>query len=607
MAETVLEFKNLTLGFKVGSQIIPVLNSLTFDVRAGEVLGIVGESGSGKSTALFAAVNYLSENARISQGEILLHGQNTLALSRTELDKVRGRRIAMVFQDPTSALNPSMSVGAQIAEGVAHHTGLSGDALHELALDWLQRVHLDGGEATFAKFPHELSGGQRQRVMIALAMAMDPDVLLMDEPTTALDVMVQARILELVKELSRSANIAVILVTHDLAAAAVAADRILVLYAGEIMEIGRSEAVIQHPTNPYTMGLIAALPQLKIRANPRAIPGSISRSPDRFSACVFAERCEDVQDICKTTRPALIGTEGASLSRCHFTDHKSLTVQSEKSAEKVVLSSLSTEAPPILECKDLNVVYKRPFSLSAMFSRQERKGFHAVHDMSFDLYSGQTLAIVGESGSGKTTIAHTALGLIQPASGQFRFNGKDLASLSAAELRAYRQQVQIVFQHPASSLNPRKTILDLVSRPLRLAGMEIDAAHKTASNMLNEVGLDASYHTRFPSELSGGEMQRVAIARAFVTKPKVLILDEPTTSLDVSVQASVLQLLARLQSERNCAFLLISHDLSVVRQLADDIIVMRNGKICESGPIDQIYNAPQHSYTRDLLSAAPSI
>lgn len=607
MSDPVLMVQNLSVGFKVGSEIRPVLNDLTFDVQAGEIIGLVGESGSGKSTALFAAMNYLADNAEIKEGQVLLQGENLLGLSRSELDAVRGSKIAMVFQDPTSALNPSMTVGGQIAEGIARHLGITGQPLKDRVLSWLEKVRLENPKETFFKYPHELSGGQRQRAMIALALAMEPNVLLMDEPTTALDVIVQAHILTLVRDLCRETKTGVVFVTHDLGAVAQIADRILVLYAGETMEFGAAKHVLQTPCNPYTRGLIAALPKMSARMQPRAIPGSISNDPKRFDACVFSDRCQSVINACKTTRPTIQTSDLGVASRCHFKDPEVSIVQAKEVAAVKQNHTANSTDIPILKLSNVDVTYRRAPSLFSIFLDRGKYGFVAVNDMSFDLSKDRTLAIVGESGSGKTTLARAVLRLVQPSAGQIFYEGQDLATLSQSELRAFRQKVQIVFQHPTSSLNARKSVLDLVSRPMILAGSDVAKAEKSARTMLSEVGLDESYSKRRPHELSGGEMQRVAIARAFVTEPSLLILDEPTTALDVSVQASVLQLLARLKQEHGCAFLLISHDLAVVRQLADDIIVMRHGYLCESGTVDQIYANPQHKYTRELLASAPSV
>lgn len=607
MTDPALTVQNLSVGFKVGNEIRPVLNDLTFDVQAGEIIGIVGESGSGKSTALFAAMNYLADNAEIKEGQVLLQGEDLLSLSRPELDAVRGSNIAMVFQDPTSALNPSMTIGGQIAEGVARHLGIAGQSLKDRVLFWLEKVRLENPNETFFKYPHELSGGQRQRAMIALALAMEPNVLLMDEPTTALDVIVQTHILELVRDLCRETKTGVVFVTHDLGAVAQIADRILVLYAGETMEFGAASQVLQTPCNPYTRGLIAALPKMSARMQPKAIPGSISNDPQRFDTCVFSDRCQSASNICKTTRPAIQTNELGVASRCHFKDPEGSIVQVEEVVSVKQNRTAKSTDIPILAFSAVDVTYRSKPSLSSIFIDRGQYGFVAVNDMSFDLSKDRTLAIVGESGSGKTTIARAVLRLVQPSAGQIFYEGQDLATMSQSELRAFRQKVQIVFQHPTSSLNARKSVLDLVSRPMILAGSNVAKAEKAALAMLNEVGLDESYSKRRPHELSGGEMQRVAIARAFVTEPSLLILDEPTTALDVSVQASVLQLLARLKQEHGCTFLLISHDLAVVRQLADDIIVMRHGYLCESGTVDQIYANPQHEYTRELMESAPSL
>ena len=574
---------------------------MSFDLSPGEVLGIVGESGSGKSTMLFAAMRYLADNGDVPQGSIRLGNRDMLSLDREALDQVRGKRIAMVFQDPTSALNPSMRIGDQIAEGVLRHTSLGTDEARAMALDWMERVQLEDPQSAFRKYPHELSGGQRQRVMIALALALEPDVLLMDEPTTALDVVVQAHILKLVRKLAVEEQLALVFVTHDLGAVAEVADRILVLYAGEAMEVGTTSEVLRSPSHPYTRGLLAALPKLTRKEPTVAIPGSITVDPGRFNACIFSERCPHADKKCRTERPALTSDGQRPVSRCHFPPFEPVQTGPDAVRPNEAASSVQ---PTLLELSSVSLRYRlKAQGLSALNPWASRH-FEAVRDVSFTLPRKGSLAIVGESGSGKSTIARAILGLMPVAEGTLTYDGTSLSDFTASQMRQYRRKVQIVFQHPTSSLNPRKRIIEQVARPVWLSGRSREEGIESAGRMLASVGLDGSFHDRMPSALSGGQLQRVAIARAFVTEPELLLLDEPTTALDVSVQAGILELLAELKEQQGCTFLLISHDLAVVRQIAQDVLVLKRGNVCEAGDVDQVFEEPQHEYTRALLGAA---
>lgn len=604
MGDTLFAVGDLDIDFVVGGQTLPALRDLTFELKPGEVLGIVGESGSGKSTILFAAMQYVAANARIPKGEIMLGSDNLLTLGRAQLDRVRGAHIAMVFQDPTSALNPSMRIGDQITEGIIRHQGMDTAAARDRALAWMERVQLEDPKTGFAKYPHELSGGQRQRVMIALALALEPDVLLMDEPTTALDVVVQAHILDLVRQLAVEENLALVFVTHDLGAVAKVADSILVLYAGEVVEKGPTGEVLCNPAHPYTQGLLAALPQLDRKARTVAIPGSISGEVGRFAACVFANRCAHTQDICRNTRPELEARMAGSSARCHF---DALTNPVNADTGMPAPSETANVGTPLLELRKVSLEYKLKTGSLASLLPWRSNSFEAVRDVSFRLPVSGSLAIVGESGSGKSTLARAILGLMPVANGSITYRGEDTAGFAGAALRAYRQNVQIVFQNPTSSMNPRKCILDQVARPMLLMGHVRDESLNAAAEMLASVGLDDSFHDRIPSALSGGQLQRVAIARAFVTQPDLLILDEPTTALDVSVQAGILELLADLKARNGCTFLLISHDLAVVRQIAQEVLVIKRGDVCEIGLVDQVFSSPAHPYTKQLLDAAKGV
>jgi peptide/nickel transport system ATP-binding protein len=597
--EPLLALEGLSVAYHGGTQVSPVLHDISFTVSRGEVLGIVGESGSGKSTLLFTIVNYLPANAAI-EGRVRFRGIELLAAAPDLLRATRGRRIAMVYQDPAAALNPAMRVGAQIAEVRRQHFAETEPAALRRTAELLGEVGVDAPQRIAGSYPHELSGGQQQRVMIAMALAGEPDLVLMDEPTTALDVIVQARLLGLIRNLKQRLALAVLFVSHDLGAVAAIADRIGVLYAGELMEFGPAREVLEKPANPYTRALLAAIPRMDTRSSVRGIRGHVPESAARASGCVFADRCELAASVCHATRPSLvsIGRAGEWLSRCHFAGTTAPPLALVISPAAATRASES--GAPLLKVADLSVQYGHP----RLWGLAGGPVVRAVKRVSFSLNPGQVLAIVGESGSGKTTVARTLLRLQQPHSGSVVFENEDISALGSARLRRFRRQVQIVFQNPTSSLNPRKTVLDLVARPLQLAGASSDTARADAVAMLAVVGLGPEFLGRWPHQLSGGEKQRVAIARAFVTGPKLVILDEPTTSLDVLVQASILELLERLKRERRCSYLLITHDLAIVRHIADHVVVMRGGEVCESGTVAAVFSEPRHSYTKALLDAA---
>jgi peptide/nickel transport system ATP-binding protein len=611
MPDPLLEIRNLTVSFAVGGVLLPAVKELTLSLQPNEVVGLVGESGSGKSTALLAVMNYLPGNAVVESGSIVHGGIDLLRADRATLDGIRGRRIAMIYQDPTTALNPAMTVGAQIAEVLTRHLGMDGERARQRTHELLGLVQLDDPPRIAAAYPYQLSGGMQQRVMIAMALSGEPDVLLMDEPTTALDVIVQAHVLELVRSLHRQIRSAIVFVSHNLAAVAQLADRIGVLYAGELMELGPAAQVLDHPSNPYTRGLIAAVPRIGARQLPRGIPGTASREPVRFAHCVFLDRCAFAADLCRATRPELVPLgSGGHVSRCHFASEPSrIGAGPSELAERAgramrVTGEGTNDAAPLLEVSGLSVEYRRG---AGFLGLGRPHVVRAVREVSFRLPRRRVLAVVGESGSGKSTLARALLRLEPKVQGRIVFEGADVHALDAGHLRAYRRRAQIVFQNPTSSLNPRKRVADIVARPLVLHGVARNDRRRRVIATLRAVGLTEAYLDRFPEQLSGGEKQRVALARAFVTEPLLVVLDEPTTALDVSVQATILELLLEQKERTGCAYLLISHDLAVVRQVADEVMVMRDGEVCESGDAEQIFTRPAHPYTRELLAAVPDL
>ncbi len=604
MPEPLIEIENLSLSFVVGGSLRPALKEFSLTLCPNEVVGLVGESGSGKSTALLAVMNYLPENAVVESGSVRYRRIDLLRAGRPALDKIRGRRLAMIYQDPTTALNPAMVVGAQIAEVLRQHLGMEEARARARTCELFVLVQLDDPLRIYAAYPHQLSGGMRQRVMIAMALACEPDVLLMDEPTTSLDVVVQAHILTLLRTLHRQVHSAILFVSHNLGAVAQLADRIGVLYAGELLELGPAAEILEEPQNPYTRGLVAAVPQIAGRYLPRGIPGAASKAPTRFAHCVFAERCAFAADICRTRRPPLVVLPlGGHVSRCHFAAEPA-RLAAMPEARVAAVGSAPADAPALLEVSGLSVDYRRG---GGFFGFGRGKTIRAVRDVSFRLLRQHVLAVVGESGCGKSTLARTLLRLEPKTGGQVIFDGEDVFGLDASRLKAFRRSAQIVFQNPTSSLNPRKTVAELIARPLVLQGVPRGERWQRASAALGAVGLTDNYLERYPQQLSGGEKQRVALARAFVTEPLLVILDEPTTALNVSAQATILELLLEQKTRTGCAYVLISHDLAVVRQVADEVIVMREGAICESGPAAQVFTRPAHAYTTELIASVPRL
>jgi peptide/nickel transport system ATP-binding protein len=604
MPDALLEIKNLSVSFAVGGVLLPAVREFNLTLSPNEVVGLVGESGSGKSTALLAVMNYLPDNAVVESGSILYRGVDLLRANRATLDTIRGRRIAMIYQDPTTALNPAMAVGAQISEVLRQHLGMDGEGARVRTDELLHLVQLYDSRRIYASYPHQLSGGMRQRVMIAMALACSPDVLLMDEPTTALDVIVQAHVMELVRTLHRQVQSAILFVSHNLGAVAQLADRIGVLYAGELMELGPTTRLLDEPQHPYTRGLVSAVPQITARRLPHGIPGTASKEPLRFAHCVFADRCAFTVDVCRTNRPPLTTLpSGDHASRCHFAAEPS-RISAGPRGRSAPSGSARAESGPLLEVSGLSVEYRHG---AGFLGLGRARVLRAVRDLSFRLPRQRVLAIVGESGSGKSTLARAILRLEPKIHGRIIFDGEDIYAFDAGHLRAYRRRAQIVFQNPTSSLNPRKSVAEIVVRPLVLHGVARDDRRRRVLATLRAVGLTDAYLERYPEQLSGGEKQRVALARAFVTDPLLIVLDEPTTALDVSVQATILELLLEQKERTGCAYLLISHDLAVVRQVADEVMVMREGELCESGPAEKIFTRPTHPYTVELLAAVPDL
>ncbi|WP_294568068.1 ABC transporter ATP-binding protein [uncultured Arthrobacter sp.] len=562
----VLEVRNLSVDFGVEKKWVPAAINLNYYVNAGEVLAIVGESGSGKSASSMSLLGLLPSNSRVT-GEVLLNGKSVLTMSPAQLREVRGSEVAVIFQEPMTALNPVYTVGFQIIETLRLHSEMSPDAAKQRALALLDMVELPDPDKAFRSYPHQLSGGQRQRAMIAQSLSCDPKLLIADEPTTALDVTVQAQILDLMRNLRTKLDSAIVLITHDMGVVADLADRIAVMRKGEIVETGTAEQIFGNPQHEYTRALLAAVPHLG--------QGMGDDDVDITAALAAATHSE------------LVGVDHDELER----------------REREVLAGLQEEsvpqADPVLELKDVAIEYPKQGRVPA---------FRAVEGANLVVYPGQVIGLVGESGSGKTTIGRAAVGLLPVAEGTLSVVGTDISGFRPAskELAAVRRHVGMVFQDPSSSLNPRLPIGESIGEPMYLAreakGAELQ---KRIEALLDQVELPRSYRNRYPHELSGGQKQRVGIARALSLRPKLMVADEPTSALDVSVQARVLELFQNLQRELGFACLFVTHDLAVVDVLADHICVMQRGRIVEQGTRDQILRSPQDPYTQRLLAAVP--
>lgn len=605
-----LEVKNLSVTFPQRSGDVRAVRDISYTIDEGEFLGIVGESGSGKSVSSLAIMGLLPDTAEVS-GEILYRGKPLLSMNDRQLSHIRGSEIAMVFQDPLSALTPVYTVGDQISEALRlHDRNLSKHAAATRAVELLKVVGIPDPTRRAAAFPHEYSGGMRQRAMIAMAIANDPQLIIADEPTTALDVTIQAQILEVLQEAKRLTGAAVSLITHDLGVVAGQADRVAVMYAGKLVEFGTVDQVFDEPTMPYTIGLLRSVPNIRTAGTSRLVPlegrpPSLANLP---TGCPFAARCPAAIDACRTEEPELVEHAGPDghLSACHRAGE---TLSGELTRpeifprpEALVAREAPADAEPVLVVKDL--VKHFPLMKGGVFRRQVGT-VRAVDGVSFELKPGRTLAIVGESGCGKTTTILELMELIAPQAGSIQIVGHDVARLNARSRRALRSDIQIVFQDPAAAVDPRLPIGDVIGEPLLAQGISADKRNKRVSELLDLVGLDPSMLDRYPHEFSGGQRQRIGIARGLATDPKILVLDEPVSALDVSIQAGVINLLQDLRDQLGLSLIFVAHDLAVVRQIADDVAVMYLGKIVEYGQIAEVFDHPRHPYTQALMSAAP--
>ena len=609
--DPVLEVTDLEVSFPSESGLVTAVRGITYSVARGEVLGIVGESGSGKSVSSLAVMGLLPRSAYIA-GSIRFRGRELIGLGDRELSEVRGKGISMVFQDPLSALTPVYTVGAQIAEAVRIHQDVSKDAAMRRAVELLELVGIPFPAQRAKAFPHEFSGGMRQRAMIAMAIANDPDLIIADEPTTALDVTVQAQILEVMQTARQATGAAIVMITHDLGVIAGLADRVMVMYAGRPVETGTVDDVFYRPRMPYTLGLLGSIPRLDASGKQpltpiEGSPPSLVNLPD---ACPFRDRCPMHIEVCDESEPGLlpVGSVG-QFSACH----RSGEIQDKNLRSVDIFPAVVAGAPQVARLPraqrqtvlELDSLVKHyPLTKGAVFRRTVGT-VHAVDGISIDVVDGETLALVGESGCGKTTTIMEILSLTAPTAGRIVVLGKDTATVSRREIRALRRDLSVVFQDPMASLDPRLPIGDILAEPLETHGVPKEARTARVRELLKLVGLNSEHANRYPQEFSGGQRQRVGIARALALEPKLIVLDEPVSALDVSIRAGVINLLEELKARLGVAYLFVAHDLSVVRHIADRVAVMYLGKIVEIGAVEPVFTGPAHPYTQALLSAIP--
>jgi peptide/nickel transport system ATP-binding protein len=578
-SRTLLEIKNLVTEFKTEEETVKAVNDISFTLNKGETIGIVGESGSGKSVTALSVMHLIpNPPGRVVSGEIIYHDNDaTVDLTKSsekEMRSYRGNEISMIFQEPMTSLNPVFTCGDQVSEAIMLHQKVNNKIAKERTLLLFNKVQLSRPEVIFDSYPHQISGGQKQRVMIAMAISCNPSILIADEPTTALDVTVQKAILELMMQLQHEEDMGILFITHDLGVIAELADKVVVMYKGKIVEQGNVMDIFMNPQHPYTKGLLACRPPLNKRL--QWLP-TVSDFMTIDADNIMHETNKSVEEV---TNSLIISPEETAARHEHL-----------------------FKQPPILEIKDL----KTYFPINKGIFGKAKDYVKAVDEITLKVYQGETLGLVGESGCGKTTLGRTILKLVEPTSGQIIFEGKDITDFGTKEMRHYRKEMQIIFQDPYSSLNPRITIGEAIMEPMRVHGLYKNDKErkKKVMELLSRVSLLKQHFYRYPHEFSGGQRQRICIARSLALNPKFIICDESVSALDVSVQAQVLNLLNELKEEFNFTYIFISHDLSVVKFMSDRMIVMQNGKVVELGLADEIYSNPKTEYTRDLINAIP--
>ena len=610
-----LEIEGLTVSYRRGDVWLDAVRDASLSIAPGETVGLVGESGSGKSSLALAVLRALPENGAVRSGRIRLAGRDLLALGPAEMQTVWREQVRLVPQNPLVSLNPAMRIGKQLAEALPQAALLRAQRSHaeSAVLDALAAVQIADPARVARAFPHQLSGGMQQRVMIAMALLGEPLLLVLDEPTTNLDVTTEAVILDLVRDLIRQRGAAVLYVSHNLGVLAGICDRVAVLYAGDLLEDAPATALYPQPLHPYSAGLLDSAPRLGLNRRQAAllpVPGSAPRPGERPAGCVFAPRCPIAIERCAAERPDLSAPAPGRQVRCHrWAEIMAGAVDVRRQTFKVSenLEGLDARAESVLDVRNLARRFEQGRSVGDLLAGRPGRSVRAVDGVSVQIGRGRTLGLVGESGSGKTTLARCVVGLTERSSGDVTLLDLPLAPSVGQRDAAVLRRLQMVFQNPDEALNPHRTVGQTLTRTLtRLAGLDKAQAHRRAAELLQAVKLDPAYLERLPGQLSGGEKQRVAIARAFASQPDLLLFDESVSALDVSVQAAILNLLSELQGESQAAYLFISHDLAVVSYLADEVAVMYLGQVVESGPVERFLRPPHHPYTAALLSAIPA-
>jgi peptide/nickel transport system ATP-binding protein len=609
-APPVLKVENLSVTYETRRGDLPAVRNVSFEIKRGDALGLVGESGCGKSTVGTAVMAYLDSNARVDSGQVLFQGENLLEKTEKELRSVRGKEVAMVYQDPMLTLNPSLKVGEQLAEVLMEHEGLNRREAFGPCVEMLEKVYMPDAEQVMGRYPHQLSGGQQQRVVIAMALLCNPALLVMDEPTTALDVTVEAVVLDMIRDLRHEFDSAILYISHNLGVIARVCDRVGVMYAGELMEDATVEQVFLEPFHPYTKRLMECIPRIgesKSTSPLRPIPGRVPSLLELPVGCVFQPRCAYSRDECQEIHPPLINATGTRQVRCSSWRVLSRADPAELGGSAAWTVTREDDAKKILNVSDVKTYYvDKPSWLERLLAGQEERSVKAVDDVTLDLPQQAILGVVGESGCGKTSLAKTIVGLIPPTDGKMEFLGVDISNVVEKRPKDIKKELQMVFQNPDSTLNPMQSVRQIIARPLKISGAvsrsEID---EEVRRLLDAVNLGEGYLDRRSWQMSGGEKQRVAIARAFASNPELVVCDEPISALDVSVQCAVLNTLLGIQASYGTSLLFITHDLSMVRYLCDYLVVMYLGKVAEMGPNDAIFAPPYHPYTEALLSAIP--
>lgn len=610
-APPVLKLEDVAVAYKVRGGEIEAVQNVSFEIMRGETLGIVGESGCGKSTVAWAVLNFLGANGYVKRGNIKFQGQELVGVTGEELRRLRGDQIAMVYQDPMQALNPSMRLGDQMSEVLTVHRSMGKDEAEQRCIDMLERVYMPDAANVMKRYPHQISGGQQQRVVIAMALLNNPALLIMDEPTTALDVTVEAAVLDLIADLRREFDTAIMYITHNLGVVARVSTRVGVMYAGEMVESATVEQIYQNPYHPYTQGLIRCVPKLgadKAKSVLYPIRGRVPPPHNRPVGCVFGPRCDYIQERCREERPQLRQMPNGAMVRCHFAERidPSAWVPSEDILPPSIRAKDSA-AEVILSVDNLKKYYAvQGSSLRDVVGLGKKRYVKAVENVSFAVPKGTTLGIVGESGCGKSTLIKTLIGLEDTTSGDAKFLSFDITNAISKRDEALIQELQMVFQNPDSTMNPSYTVGQQIGRPMqRFKTVPKQQIRGEVLKLLDAMRLGENYYDRLPRQLSGGEKQRVGIARALASHPDLVLCDEPVSALDVSVQAAILNLLLEVQQEFNTTLVFIAHDLSVVRFFSDQVAVMYLGQMMEIGPAEAIYAPPYHPYTEALLSAVP--